>query len=975
MLASARTLSDKVSLRSVVASILAAGVAAAASGDALAQSTADSGPASESEGASALSSVTEIVVTGSRIRSNKLQSISPVTSTSSEDIKITGAVNVEAVLRELPEAFPGRGASTNNNGNGDTSANLRNLGPERTLVLIDGKRHVSSDSKGNVDLDVIPPGMIERIDVVTGGASAVYGADAVAGVVNVILKKNFEGFQIDSQYAQYGEGDGGIADVSLIAGSGFADGLGNLTAFVGYTDREEVMRADRDWAFPQLITNGTSLVPFRNQTIPNGRVLETGSMFTADRTLVPYDGSSHDNASTQFLIVPQRRIALGLTGHYEATPWSDIYFRGTYSQNKVQRQVSDGASFLAPVTVNYGNPLLSDQQRSVLFGPGPHAADDTTEFTLRKSMVANGNIGERNTYDTFQLVLGVTGKIGSHFNYDLSTQYGETTWQQQLYGDISPSRFQQGLLVNPDGSCINPANGCVPIDIFTAAPGAITAAQVSFINLTQQADSETRQSVTTGSIYGDLGGIGAKSPFATSAVGIAFGGEYRRESSNYTPDNTLNIGDNVVFGSIPALRGEYDVSEVFFEVIAPLIEERPWIHSLQLEGGYRHSSYNLAGDAETYKYGGSWQPVQEVRFRGAYERAVRAPNIGELFTSPQPQSATGIDPCFATSDGGPGASSTLCQQTGVPLAAYGDPNLQCPNGICRVFTGGNTALELEVADSRTFGVAYEPSFVPGLSLSLDYYDIKVRGAISTLGTDAQPILDRCYGTGAGQNPSADPNNIFCQAIQRSPAGDLFTGGHNGSVGHISLLNENIGFISVTGIDYAASYSAAFDDLGWSSMPGTFSISTKAAQVSSYKTQASPTVPESSCAGTFGLTCGQPIPTLRLSTRLTWAPIDTLPLSLRWRYISSVVLDRDRFSGTITDPPDHRLPRMSYFDLSATWQPTDSLTLRAGVNNVLDKEPPRVSRTIASAFIFGFSNTFPGTYDLGRQLFIGANYDF
>lgn len=416
-------------------------------------------------------SLQEVVVTGSRIRSTKLQSISPVTSTSSEDIQLIGAVDTEAVLRDLPLAAPGRGASTNNNGNGDTSANLRNLGPQRTLVLIDGKRNVSSDSKGNVDLDVIPPGMIERVDVVTGGASAVYGADAVAGVVNVILKKDFQGAQADFQYGAYDAGDGRTADASFIAGSNFDDNRGNVTAFAGYTQRDPVYRSSRSWAYPQLITNGTSLAPYGSSTIPAGRDVSSGLMFDSSRQLVPYDGSTFDNSGTQYLIVPQQRVALGLDGHYDSTPWASLYFRGTYSQNKVDRQVSSAASFVGPVTVNYGNPLLSDQERSMLFGPGTFAPGDTTTFDLRKAVTANGNVGEHDTYNSFELVGGVTGPIGSHFNYDVSSQFGETLWDQVLVGDISPQRFQQGLLVNPDGSCIDPSGGCVPIDIFTAAPG------------------------------------------------------------------------------------------------------------------------------------------------------------------------------------------------------------------------------------------------------------------------------------------------------------------------------------------------------------------------------------------------------------------------------------------------------------------------------------------------------------------------
>jgi iron complex outermembrane receptor protein len=922
--------------------------------------------------------IEEVQVTGSRLPATNLQSISPVTSVSAEEIHQIGAIDVEAALRDLPEAFPGRGETTNNNGSGDTSANLRNLGEQRTLVLIDGKRAVGSDSRGVVDLDAIPVGMLERVDIMTGGASAVYGADAIAGVVNLILKKNFTGVEATAQYGSYSQSDGRKYDTSLLGGFNFGAG-GNVTAFVGFTKRDPVYARDRAWGYPIVNSNGTTLEPYGLSIGSIGQNLDSGTMFSPDRTLVPASGANPLNytqwTSTQFLVVPQERYSAGLNAHYDANPAVQPYFRATWSQNKVDRQVLNGAPFAAPVTVNYGNPLLSQQERDSLFTAGAHADGDTTSFTLGRMLTENGNVGEQDTYDTYELVGGITGALSSHFNYDVSAQYGSTQWKQALVGDIAPAAFQQGLLVNPDGTCINPANHCVPIDIFTSAAGTITRAQVDSINLTQRADSNTAQWVTTAAVTGDLGQFGLQSPWANDAVGVVLGAEHRNESSDYRPDANLAVGNNIVFGSIPALSGAYHVTEGFLETRVPLATDRPWAQSLLLEGGYRYSNYNRAGTTNTFKYGLVWQPVNDIRVRGAFERAVRAPNINELYTPQQPETTNGIDPCFSSNGAGPKASKDLCVATGVPASAYGSANLQCLNALCVVYQGGNPALSVETSLSKTFGLSITPRFAPGLTVSTDYYDIRIEGAIATLASDAQPVLDGCYGTGFGQNPPQSASNIYCQALQRSPSGALFGGGHNGALGGIVLLNSNVGSLSVSGLDTDISYQSRLADIGLDAIPGAVAISTKAAYVRSYRTQANAELPVYQCAGSFGSTCGQPIPEWRVSTRLTYSPLDSLSLSVRWRYITSLVLDADKFSGTVTDPPDHAIPSFSYFDLSGSWRVTDQVSLHGGVTNVLNKYPPVLSLSVAGAFISGFSNTFPATYDIGRQLFLGVSARF
>lgn len=917
----------------------------------------------------------QVVVTGTHIRSPNIQSISPIEITSAEEIRRTGATNLEAVLRDLPMASPGLSATSDNFANGKTTANLRDLGVNRTLVLIDGRRVVPVDYLGTVDLDILPAAMIDRIDVVTGGASAVYGADAIAGVVNVILKKHFTGLQLNAQVAAYDPGDGRMTDVSLLAGTDYADGRGNVTIFGGVTNRQPIFRRGRSWASPDLISNNTTLVPFGGNIIGAGRDLGRGLMFAPDRTLVPYDGSTLDRSPAQYIVVPQDRISLGLNGDYRAAPGADIYYRAIFAQNRVSRQTSTVA-ITDTVAVNFGNPLLSDQERSILFTPGPHLPGDTSNITLQKAMLTLGNNGEHNLYQTIDAVLGIRGPLGGHFTYDLAGQFGETTWDQTLYGDVSPTRFQQGLLVDPDGTCTDPVGGCVPIDIFSGAPNAISSAQVAYFGLVQRAASDTRQVVATASISGDLGAIHAKSPWAADPMSVALGSEYRTEQSTYNPDDTLAVGNNLSFGAIPPTAGSYHVKEGYVEAHLPLAQDQTGARDLSLEGGYRISHYDLEGRANTYKLGVNWAPLTDIRLRASYERAIRAPTIGELFEEQQPATATAIDPCFGNGAQGPTASAGLCAATGVPAGAYGNPAFQCPGGQCVSLVGGNRNIEFERSDSKTFGLTLTPRFAPQLSASIDYYDINLKGAIAPFGATVPAILANCYGSAPGQNPTQDPNNIYCRQVARNSAGEIFGGGFLGATsGDVLLLNQNTGFLRVKGIDLQTTYRRDLVDWGLHWIPGSIAANFDANYVTSHSIQQLPSLPVYECAGLFGLTCGQPIPTVRVNSRLTWLAGDRGSLSLRWRYLSGVTRDSDKFSGTATDIPDHRIPAFSYFDLMGTWNALENVTVSLGVNNLFDREPPLLSRSVAVGNIQGLSNTFPATYDIDRQFFVGVSASF
>lgn len=927
--------------------------------------------AQERGGVASGGAVDEVVVTGTRLRSGA-SSTSPITTTTREEIQAQGVINAEMIVRDLPSAAPGRSMVSNNNAYGASQVSLRNLGEGRTLVLVDGRRLVPSDFGGTVDVNAVPTPMIERVEVLTGGASAVYGSDAIAGVVNYILRDSFEGLEVSTQVAAFDEGDGDTIDASIIAGSAVGEGRGHIIAYLGYTQREPIYRRSRDWADVNYASNGQQLVPSLSPIIPEGKLPALGMMFSPNRTLVPYDGRLYNDVTDVYITTDQRRYMTGFKGRFELAPWAEAYASGLFSQSQVTRRLSE-PSINTSLQVNYGNPLLSEQQRQVLFGNGVFAPTDTRTILLERRIVENDNFQDQNTYRTFQLQFGLRGDLPHGFRYDASAQYGETHWTERLVNDISLSRFQQGLLVAPNGQCLNPSGGCVPIDIFTSAPGAITPEQVAFFNLTQLASSTTTQLVATASISGDLGVFGVRSPWAERGVELALGVEYRRDTTDYRPDDNLRLGANVLFGAQAVIEGENALKDIFGEARAPLVEGRRFFHLLEVNGGLRQLDYKLAGQATSYGYGLAWMPSSELRLRGSFQRAVRAPTLGELFRPATPFGDTGVDPCFRNGASPASASQALCVATGVPAANYNTDTFQCPVFNCTAIVGGNIELGFERSNTKSFGVVWRPAFPSGLTASVDYYDVNVKGAIRAFGASFQNILNSCYGSGAVQNPSQDPNNAYCRLIARLPStGQIYGGGRlNQQLGYVSRQNQNSGYLRTEGVDIDVSYPVRLEDLG---LPRTLNLGVLATRVLAYDQVNVPGTPSQACSGTFGNICGQPVPKWRGTVRAAWAPREDLTVFARYRYVGRVILDTDSFSGGVADPVTHSIGDQSYVDVSASWDVWGPVNLTVGVNNVFDNEPPVISRVFGGV-IRGLANTFPGTYDLGRYVFAGVRARF
>ncbi|MFS0773424.1 TonB-dependent receptor [Sphingomonas sp. 1P08PE] len=969
----------------------AAFVAAAAAMPAMAQTEPQTDPQTTTASADAAQDQTaettggDIVVTGTLIRNPNLVSSSPVNVVGQAELALRQSNVAEEVLRTLPGVVASIGSSVNNGNGGSSFVDLRGLGPQRNLVLLDGARIVPADFNGQVNLNIIPLALVDRVDVLTGGATTTYGADAVSGVVNFITRKDFSGLELTASEQITERGDGNVFRADLTTGANFDGGRGNVTVSVGYQKAKPVFQGDRDFSVEQIdsVSGGTSgsgtTAPIRlNLGDGNG----TQQFNPATGQLVPTFALFNFNPYNVFQ-TPFERYNLFVSGRYEVTDGIEAYTQGLFSKTKVSTVIAPSGTFNLPFDINYGNPYLPASIRNAACaanGVNCATVDPNATFNIpavARRFVEGGSRISEYTTQLFQFRTGLRGDITDKLSFDLSGAYGESENSNRSTGQGLRSRVQAALLANNVNTCTNGNSACVPLNLFGAA-GSITPEQFAYLNVPTTAATKTSLATVRGVISGDLG---FASPGATDAVGIAIGGEYRRyvaESSSdlpsQTPDEVLGAG-----AANPDSRGTYNVKEAFAELIAPLVQNKPFIHNLTLELGARYSDYSTAGSNWTWKAGGNWEPTNWLKFRGNYQRATRAPNINELF-GPQ---ITGLDN-FAT-DPCQGAAPTtnaqlraICLAQGAPASSIGsieaEPAAQ-PNNR----TGGNLDLGVERATTWTAGIVLNPDFVPGLTITADYYNIKVRDAIS------QPsfgdALNACFLV--ANNPGLDPTNPACTAIRRNAAtGALF----GTAAAFVPLPYSNSGRIKTDGVDLTVNYR---HDLQFAKLDLNFSGN----WTNSSRFQATPVSVVRECVGYYSNSCGSPgagsafrgsiQPKYSFNQRTTLS-FDKIDLSLLWRYIDKVryepiaVDELLNDNNADTDPPAEQFRTIGaahYFDLATRFAATDNFDLTFTVTNLFDRQPPIVGNTIGSTS-FNSGNTYPSTYDaLGRRYAIGAKLTF
>ncbi|MEO0451889.1 MAG: TonB-dependent receptor [Pseudomonadota bacterium] len=953
-----------------------------------------------------------VTVTGTRIQQPGIESSSQITSVSAEEFELTQVVEVERLFRDLPVALPGDNQNVNNGTSGATTVNLRGLGSERTLVLVDGKRMVPFDIDGEVDVSAIPVIMLDRIDVVTGGASAVYGSDAMAGAVNFILNDDFNGLKVDTRYRFSEQGDGylwgdsEVYSISAMIGSDFDAGRGHTTLAVDFTDRKGTQLGDREYSqFGVSTANGPSEggvpeSPAANCEAPNAVASSTGigsttSMPTAIDLLsgtIQFlnDGTVGPRCSTfnfspyNYLQTPQERFVAMSTARYEINDHFEAYGRASLSAITVRQQIAPSGVFGNRFEIPLMNPFLSDVARTRIIDDITSFVDATMGVDLSDAGVndLNGNgvfdlddsitvpvrrrtleLGTRSTnYDSnnFQIVSGLRGDLWGGFEYDVYYSHAQAERTNVNAGYTNVSAFADALNTISSEQCETPSgtitDGCVPIDLFSTGFGSITAEMAAANSATAIRKSEYEQNVFSAVAFGPLEAL--QSPMAETPVFVSIGAEYREEIGEIIPDECLKEPPTSCLGGAGGnelpVASEYDVTEVFGEAFLPLVEDAPFAHDLELELGFRVSDYSPFGNFDTWKAGVNWEVIDGLRFRTMLQRAVRAPNISEL-GSPVTTglSDADFDPC---SNGNPNTISDtladLCVSTGVLPALVGVvPDIV--SGQINTFSGTDPQAlpEPETADTITVGMSWQtPVFANMTSglVTVDYYDIDITDVVGEF--TAQEVLNNCYDQGDAAE---------CAKINR-------IGSSLGTTGAgVDLFTTNLDYLRASGFDVSLQTDWDLEQYG------ELSVSLLATLQTKNESQSSKATPVTDCLGVFGNDC-QPTPELRFNQRTTWKQ-GPYTASLLWRYFGEVeVQDTQRdatFDGFETISEQHR------FDLSGTYDVTEVIKLTVNIRNIFDEDPPIVGNQ-AGATARNFGNTFPSAYEtLGRLWTIGASATF
>lgn len=945
--------------------------------------------------------IQEVVVTGSRIAQPNLTTTSPVTQVTDKDISTQGVTRVEDLLNQLPQAFAAQSATVSNGATGASNIDLRGLGSSRTLVLIDGRRMPYGDvTNSAADVNQIPPALIERVEVQTGGSSAVYGSDAVAGVVNFIMKKDFEGVQLDGQYGFYqhnndfsGPGsiqlrdvikaraadnpeqyklppgsvtDGFSKTVAVLMGVGTEDGRGNITAYLSFTDNDAVLQRDRDFSACALGTqkdghfvcggSGTSFPGEFTQDFETLHTIDSGGAGNTFRTFNA-DADQYNFGPLNFYQRPDTRYSVGANGHYELNEHADVYTQLMYTDIRSVAQIAPSGIFFNTSTINCDNPMLSSDQLGKLGCTAAKiTAGDSVPLFIGRRNVEGGGRQQDFHNNSLRAVIGTRGAIVDGWDYDVSAQFSRVTTDQVSLNDLSSQRVTKALdvIAGPNGAtCRSVINGtdpnCVPFNVFTT--GGVTPEALAYLQVPAVQSGIIDQHITMATVTGDLGTIGAKLPTAADPIKVVFGVENRFDKLKNTTDSTNATADLTgVSGATIGITGSTNVTDLFTEINIPLIQDKAFAKQVGIDGAYRHSDYGSI-NTDTYKVGADWAPIEDVRFRGSYQKAVRAANIIELFTA----QGTNLfdmdgDPCGAA-DRNPNATDKKCTDTGVPPGNVGSTALDSPAGQYNFLQGGNPNLKPEDSQTVSFGVVLTPSFAPGLSVSLDWFRIKIDDTITPFGADN--TLEACY---TNDDPAA------CSRIHRNALGQLWIG-----LGNVEDKNINIGSLETRGIDLVFNYASL--DIG---KAGSLNFNLTGSYLDELITDPGAGIKPYDCAGFFGTPCvapnTAPKPTWRHRARIGWQmPWQNIDVALTWRYYGKV----DMINAAATRI-DAKFDAENYFDLFGEWAMTEKASVRLGINNILDNDP-EINASVGNN---GNGNTYPALYDtLGRFIFGGVTVKF
>lgn len=926
----------------------------------------------------------DIIVTGSRLRRTDLTAPSPTTVIGESDIKMSGNATIEGTLNEFPQLAAGTNSSVNSGGgSGVLTANLRGLGPTRTLTLVNGRRFIPANSDGSVDLTSIPDALVQKVEIITGGASAVYGSDAIAGAINFILKRDFDGVEASYQRGATFRGDGQQQKLDITLGSNLGES-GNVVLSASYTKRGDVQQQERAFSSVGLDTVNGQLVPGGSGNIPGTRIALnsaqrallngvdfsnsgpctnlSGIRFGDAGAVLPYCNPQNlfNAQAGNYLLRPLKRIQVTALARHDVGENIEAYGEAFYMNNKNSYQqapdsfqpVTPGAGAQTLLVPNYANnPILLPSVRQffvnnqALFDPD----GDGTATVVGAGRRAN-ELGFRNySYERASIGLtgGLRGKVDllgdAPWSWDVFYQYQRTRTDQRARGVVNQSRLAQALnaTTNAQGQivCVDASRNCVPVSIFGL--NTISPAAGAFLTPDRN-DTETFDRQVAGASLS-----GALFELPAGSVEVAIGAEYRKDKYRFTasPGDLANEYGAV---SLKSAGGEYSLKEVFGEIRIPILSDVPFFDTLALEGAARYSDYNTIGGVFTWKAGGEWAPVNWARLRGAYNVAIRAPTLNELFSPSTQTFSNGTDPCAASRNPS-AAQQQLCIAQGISAAAL--PTFsQATNGLT-VSIGGNPNLKEETSKTFTIGAVISPPFAKGLNITVDYFNVKVEDAIVSINADQ--TLGDCFAT-------LDQTSATCRSITRLS---------NGQINVVETNLNNIGALKANGIDAQIDYG--FD------LPGALALGDGNARLSLQaigswlfeRSIETPGRPALDCAGIMGGGCGGGIgsyliPDFKLNLSGTYS---SGPITFRTQ---ARMIGDFKLNPAITSPVKRIKPQW-YFDTSLTFAVGDAFELFGGIDNLLDKQPPIMGTALA-----GDANTDPSLFDvIGRRFFAGVRLRF
>jgi outer membrane receptor protein involved in Fe transport len=937
--------------------------------------------------------VSELVVTGSRIPRDTFDAPQPVQVIDSERLRESGQLSLGDILFEIPSAAAATNAQNSSTSlffAGQARADLRGLGPARTLVLVDGRRHIFSDaSSPAVDLNMIPQLLVDHVDIVAGGASAVYGSEAIAGVVNIIMRKNLDGFEGDIRVGTSEEGDGEEFRIGAAYGRKLMDDRLNVIVGGEISRSEPIMQRDRDWAYPGLRRNNTvtpqTVVPAsRNNQTPFGTfqlrptiavthdmnnpsqiVPLTAPCATATVSALCQDSSLFYSNVYGAL---QNRVERGvIRGYADYAVTDKVKVFGEVSYAKV-----DGYSILSPAfstaTGALPMPIVIRGDNAFLLGAGTTAAQLRAAWTaaaLPFTSATTANVaryypefGGRNVdanRDTLRLVGGMQGEFdaaGRTVNWDWYAQYGEMNGKTVTTGVPNVLRLQQAVdAVTVGGQVVcrdvtAQAQGCVPFDLVNTP----SQAAVAWANGVSYTDQTVKQTVVSANFNTDLFELPAGS------VGVAAGAEYRKEESSFVQDPLSAAG--ALFQNVIGTRaGEYDVTEGYAEVRVPLLRGLPLIDSLSVEAAGRLANYSTIGATDQYRLAFEWAPVRDILIRGSQGTAVRAPNIPELF-APQGISftSTAQDPCDRLIYAGATAAQKAARQVTCAAAIAGwnpatfNSNIGTGRPLLRLLSGGNPNLGPETAHTYQLGVTVRPRMIPGFKASLDFFKYNIAGGITPIPVNTV-LQALCYDSSA-----AYQSNPFCAQVVRDPTGAT-TGNVLGGVSIIDSTQQNASKVKVEGYDYSMAYGFEAGSYG------RLDLRFDATWTYRFALQGLPNQPYAQLIGTLNNNIP---PEWKATGSVQWT-YNALSLGWTTRYIGSMIAS-NAFLPTQLSP--YKTGDHYEHDLRVKYRFSEQVDLRGGVVNLTDETPPLLPESYTGATVGSSS------YDnRGRYFYVGATFRY